>query len=172
MKKLFLLGLCTLFFIGCQQAETRYTTKSSEIDVTKALLKDYSEGNWEAWAGHYADTAKISHNTLETSTTSETLEGFKILISNTSEYGFSDKNIFYEMVIDDDKERWVNFWGTWEGTLAANGQKLVIPVHLTLQFVDNKIVEEHGYYNVAEYTAALAKIAMEEAMVEEIIEED
>lgn len=172
MKKLFLLGLCTLFFLGCQQAETRYTTKSPEIDVAKAVLKDYTAGNWEGWASHYADTAKISHNTLETSSTAETLEGLKQILANTSEYGFSDKNIFYEMVIDDDKERWVNFWGTWEGTLAANGQKLIIPVHLTFQFVDNKIVEEHAYYNIAEYASAMAKIAAEAAMAEEMSEEE
>lgn len=172
MKKLFFLGLCTLFFIGCQQGEPKYTTKSSEIDVTKALIKDYNEGNWESWASHYADTAKIYHNTLKASTTAETLEGLNSLLVNTPVYGFTDKDIFYEMVIDDDKERWVNFWGTWKGTIEANGQELIIPVHLTIQFVDNKIVEEYAYYDVSEFTTAMAKIAMEEAMVEEIIEEE
>ena len=74
------------------------------------------------------------------------------------------------MVIDDKGEKWVNFWGTWEGTIAANNQKLIIPVHLTLQFVNGKIVEEHGYYDLSEYMAVMQKIESEMAEEEDVME--
>ncbi len=164
MKTLIILCLCTTLFISCEQAPTRYTTDSPEIDVLKTLIKDYNQGDWEGWASHYADTVKIYHNSLKPSSVSEIREGLQALLANNSEYGFSDKDIFYEMVIDDDQEKWVNFWGTWEGILAANGQKLVIPVHLTAQLVDGKIVEEHTYYNLSEFTTIMAELAAKEAM--------
>ncbi len=71
------------------------------------------------------------------------------------------------MIIDDDGETWVNFWGNWRGTVTTNGQELVIPVHLTLQFVEGKIVEEWGYYNLSEITAVLNEIATAAKMAEE-----
>ena len=172
MKKLLVLGLITLFFVACQQGPARYTNASPEVDAIKAHIKDYNAGQWTEWAGRYADTAKLYHNSLKASSVAETQEGLEGLLAATASYGFVDKDIFYEMVIDDDNEKWVNFWGTWEGTLAANSQKLVIPVHVTFQFEGGKIVEEHAYYNLAEYAAAMqaieaAKMAEEETAGEE-----
>ena len=80
-------------------------------------------------------------------------------MSNTSSYKFDDDSLWYEMVIDKDGETWVNFWGNWKGKLAANGQDLVIPVHLTLQFVNGKIVQEYAYYDISKFQAALQEIA-------------
>ncbi|WP_297702763.1 nuclear transport factor 2 family protein [uncultured Eudoraea sp.] len=171
MKKILLLFLAAVFFISCKNVEPKYFSSSPEIDEVKALVKDYNAGDWTAWMTHYADTAKIQHNTLEDSTPAELLEGLKDLLAGTSSYGFTDKDIFYEMVIDDDNEKWVNFWGTWEGTIAANNQKLIIPVHLTAQFVDGKIVEEHGYYDLSEYMAILLEIEAEMIVEEEVMEE-
>lgn len=171
MKKILLLCLATVFFMSCKNAEPRYFSSSPEIDVAKAHIKAYNEGDWATWTSHYADTAKISHNTLEEGTPEELLEGLKELLVATSSYGFTDKDIFYEMVIDDDNEKWVNFWGTWEGTFAANNQKLIIPVHLTSQFVNGKIVEEHGYYDLSEYMAIMQKIESEMVEEEEVMEE-
>lgn len=162
--------MAAVFFMSCKNAEPKYFSSSPEIDEVKALVKDYNAGDWTAWMTHYADTAKIQHNTLEDSTPAELLEGFKDLLAGTSSYGFTDKDIFYEMVIDDDNEKWVNFWGTWEGTIAANNQKLIIPVHLTAQFVDGKIVEEHGYYDLSEYMAIMLEIEAE-TVEEEVMEE-
>ncbi len=171
MKKLFLLGLATVLFITCQKREPqRFFTASSEIDIVKALLTDYHAGDWDAWAGHYADTAKIYHNTLESATVKETIENLVNILSNVSTYKFDDgeDDRFYEMVITDENEKWVYFWGTWRGELATNNQKLIIPVHLALQFVDGKIVEEYAYFNISEFNSALqeieaAKTAEEEA---------
>lgn len=153
--------LLTLGFLmaHCQQGPERWTNNSAEIDVVKALIKDYEAGNWDAWTGHYADTAKMYHNSTEPSSIAETLKGLKSYLEPTSEYGFSDKNRYYEMIIDEKGEKWVNFWGTWEGNISALDRDLKIPVHLTLQFVEGKIVEEHGFYNLAEYVMAMNEIA-------------
>ena len=53
----------------------------------------------------------------------------------------------YEMVVTDKGETWVNFWGLWQGRLKANNQLYEIPVHLTAQFIDGKIVKEFGYWD-------------------------
>ena len=170
MKKLFVLGLAIVLFTSCEEKKQRYFETSAEIDVTKALLKDYHAGDWKAWAGHYADTAKIYHNTIKGVSAAETIVSLKQILDNTSAYKFDDKNLWYEMVIDKDGETWVNFWGNWKGKLAANGKELIIPVNLTLQFVNGKIVEEYGYYDISEFVLSLQEI--EAAMaVEEVIAE-
>jgi len=171
MKKLILLGLVIVLFTSCEEKKQRYFETSAEIDVTKALLKDYHAGDWKAWAGHYADTAKIYHNTVKGVTAAETIASLKQILSNTSSYKFDDKNLWYEMVVDKDGETWVNFWGNWRGNLAANGKELVIPVHLTIQFVNGKIVEEYGYYDISEFVLSLQAIEAAEMAEEEITEE-
>ena len=159
------LSLTILFLlVSCKQGPDRWTDSSPEIDVVKALISDYEAGNWDAWKGHYADTAKLHHNSTEPSSVEETLKGLQGYLEPTSEYGFSDKDIYYEMIIDNDNEKWVNFWGTWEGNIDALDRDLKIPVHLTLQFVEGKIVEEHAFYNLVEYMQAMNEIA---AMAEE-----
>lgn len=159
-SKKILLMLSIVLFTACQKNEPqRYFSSSTEIDVVKSLLTDYQDSNWDGWIAHYADTAKIYQNVLESKSPKETMESLKDILANVSSYKFDDKDLWYEMIIDKDGETWVNFWGNWRGTVAANGQELVIPVHLTLQFVEGKIVEEHGYYNLSENTTVLNKIA-------------
>ena len=168
MKKTLVFLLAAILIWSCK-SESRYTTASAEIEHVKALLKDYESGNWEAWKGHYADTAKIYHNSTESSSVADVA---KVLASNLEEmsaYGFQDKDRFFEMVIDDEGDKWVNFWGTWEGTIAENNQNLKIPVHLTVQFSGDKIVEEHAFYNMSEL--AMALMALEEAKENETMEE-
>ena len=162
MKRIWLFYLVGMLFMSCGQSPRRYASNSPEIDAVKALIKDYEEGNWEAWASHYADTARVYHNSSEPSSVSDIRDGLSGLLANVSSYGFQEEEMFHEMIIDDDGEKWVNFWGNWEGTLSETGEEITIPVHLTLQFEDGKIVEEHAYYNLAEYMEALNAIVSEE----------
>ena len=171
MKKLFVLGLAIVLFASCQEKKQRYFETSAEIDAVKSLIKDYHAADWKAWAGHYADTAKIYQNSIKPGTVKETVANLQEILSNVSTYKFDDKNLWYEMVIDKDGETWVNFWGNWRGKLTANGKELVIPVHLTLQFVNGKIVEEFGYYNISEFVLSLQEIEAAK-MVEEVIGEE
>jgi len=159
MKKLLLMGLTLILFTACQKKETiRYTSTSPEIDVVKALVRDYQDGNWEGWMTHYADTAKAFHNTIVPATAKDLQEGLKGTLERLSAYGFSDKDIFYEMIIDDKGDKWVYFWGTWEATVAESNKKLVVPVHLALQFVNSKIVMEYGYYDYSQIMTALNEL--------------
>lgn len=165
MRKFFLLGLTLILITSCQNKPERYTTSSTNIDEVKALLADYNSGNWEGWLSHYADSAEIYHNTWDKSSTpQEVAEGLKGILANTSSYGFSEKdsngeqNIFYEQTIDDDGLTWVNFWGDWRGTLAANGEQLEVPVHLSIQMKDGKVYREYGFYDLSKFTAAMQAI--------------
>ena len=172
MKNLMLFGLVGLLMISCKQPVERWTNKSPEIDVVKALISDYEAGNWDAWQGHYTDTAKMYHNSTEPSSVAATLEGLQGYLEPVTEYGFADKDIYYEMIIDDKDEKWVNFWGTWEGTIGALDRDIKIPVHLTLQFADGKIVEEHGFYNMVDYMVAMNDIAAKAEEEEEATEDE
>jgi len=158
MKKLLFFGLVLVLALSCQNAEQRYFTSSPEIDSLKKLVSEYENGNWDEWMTHYADTAKIYHNTSEGVSASETQESLKEILANLSNYKFDEKPVFYEMIIDDEGEKWVYFWANWRGNLAANNQELVIPVHLAANMVDGLIVEEYGYYDVSEFVAALNAI--------------
>ncbi|WP_445957903.1 nuclear transport factor 2 family protein [Yeosuana sp.] len=161
MKKLFLLGLIIVLFSACQNKPERFTTTSPNIDVVKKLISDYEAGNWEAWATNYSDTAKIYHNTWKKSATpKETSEALKATLANTSSYSFDhgEDKIFFEQTIDDDGDTWVNFWGDWHGTVAANGQEIEIPVHLSCRMVDGKIANEYGFYDVSEFVLAMQAI--------------
>ena len=64
-----------------------------------------------------------------------------------SSYGFDREKEYMEMVLDKDKETWVYYWANWNGEIAANKNKISVPVHLALQFTDGKIVEEHVYFD-------------------------
>ena len=155
MKKLIILGLALALFSACQEQPQRWTTTSPEVDVTKALIKDYEEGNWESWISHYADSAKVYHNSTESVSSQQLGESFKQTLSDYSSYGFSDEEVYYEMIIDDKGDKWVYFWGTWEGTVNKTDKALSVPVHLALQFVDTKIVEEFAFYDTSSLSAAL-----------------
>lgn len=154
--------LFAVFFAACNQGGSRYSTSGAEIDEVKDLIANYEAGDWEAWLSHYADTAKVYHNSTEPGSATDVKDQLAESLEATSSYKFQDKDRYYERVIDDRGETWVNFWATWEGQLAANDQTLIIPVHVTFQFSGDKIVEEHAFYNMAEFT--LAMMAIEEAM--------
>jgi len=162
-KTLFLLAFTSLLFIACKNQPQRYTRNSPEIDTFKKSIKDYGLGNWESMKSHYADTAKIIDNVPEKKGISvdENIKQIKNMLGNFSSYGFiADKNDF-EMVLTDDGHTWVNFWGVWQGLLKANNQLLEVPVHLTSQFVNGKIVKEFGYWDNAPIVLAMQKIQAE-----------
>ncbi len=129
----------------------RWTTTAAEIDVSKALVKDYQDGNWASWSKHYADTAKSFHNTTTGITPAALQEGLQATIKKLASYRFSDKEIFYERVVDNNGDTWVYFWATWEGKTAAGSQDIVVPVHIALKFVNNKIVREYAYYDASKF---------------------
>ena len=145
MKKIFLVGLATILFIACQQ-EVRYTQKSAEIDTYKKVMEDYKTQNWEDMTKHYADTAKVMNNVTRKNaqTVAQAIEKNK---EDAKLFNWVVEKEEYEMVVTDDGETWVNFWGLWKGTLKSNNKVYEIPFHNTARFIDGKIVQENGYWN-------------------------
>jgi len=162
MKKISIIILAAILFTACkEQGPERWTNMSPEIDVAKALVKDYEDGNWEGWNNHYAETAEIHHNTVESISRQQLQDGLQADIANYSNYGFmhGEDQMFYEQIIDHKGDKWVYFWGTWEGAIKGSADNYQIPVHLALKFEDNKIVEEHGFYNRSALDAKLKEIS-------------
>lgn len=164
MKKLFLLGFALILFFNCEKPKQRYFSESPEITSFKASISGYNNGDWEAWHTHFADTAKLYINSLKSISASDLENAQKELLPNFSSYAFQDKGTFIEMVLDRDNETWVNYWANWHGTLNANGKEIDVPVHITAQYIDGKIVELYDYWDSAPITAALAEIEANNAM--------
>lgn len=152
---LFVLGTC-LFLVACNSNKERYTTSSPEIEIVKEGIEAYLQADWEKWVTQYADTAKIFHNDWDNYRDyNQVVEGHKAMLAYFSTYEFEEDRTVYEMVIDDEGKKWVNFWGVWRGTVRETGRKLAIPVHLTKHFVDGKNVEEYGFWNLSEMIEAI-----------------
>lgn len=158
MKNILLTGLVILLFAACNPKQ-RYTQQSPEIDTFKSVIKDYNAQDWESMLTHYADTAKTFNNSSDIGLSlADMVDYHKQSLVNLSSRGFLDKDQEYEMVVTDKGDTWVNFWGDWEGTLKANGEKIKIPIHLTGQFKDGKIVRTSGNWDNAPMVLALQKI--------------
>lgn len=158
MKKLFLLALAIIVFTACQNQPQRYFSESSEIETLKAGIKAYEAQDWDAWKANFADTAKIYHNTNKGASPDELMVGMKDMLSNFSDYKFLNEDAEIEMIIDDDGDTWVNYWNTWGGKAKVTEKKIAVPVHLTVQFIDGKIVQEYAYYDTASIGETIAEI--------------
>lgn len=147
MKKAMIILVCAIMF-SCSQ-EQRYTMQSPEIDTVKTLFDLYAKGDIDGQKQYYADTAMIYQNTTEANPTSVE----EMIAQQKSEAGsFTNMSVeigddAIEMTKTDNGETWVNVWLTWKATMAATGQTFEVPVHSTFQFVDGKIVREHGYWD-------------------------
>ncbi len=159
MKKLVFIGLAMMLFVACEQKKERYTQNSPEIETLKAAISDYEAGNWDAFSKHFADTVKIYTNSENNHyTIDQAISIEKQNLIPFSSYKIKTKPSEFEMVVTDKGDTWVNFWGVWQGILIANNQQIDVPVHMTLQFIDGKIVEEHDYYDNSPILSALQKI--------------
>ena len=166
MKNFFYAILAVLLLLGCQsQGPDRYSTTGPEIDMVKALLADYEQGNWDAWNTAYADTAKIYYNDWDNPVTArEAGEGHQQSIAQTSSYSFKKDPVFYEKTIDDEGKTWVNFWGVWEAAIMGSDKSVSIPVHLSINIEEGKVVEEYGFWDNSIFLNALAEVqAMQNA---------
>lgn len=166
MKKLFLLGLAVILVTACQNQPQRYFADSAETETLKAGISAYESGDWVKWKSHFADTAKIFVNSTKPITVEKRVEGLKSMAGAMSSYGFNHDKEYIEMVLDKDDETWVYYWAAHKGRFAANGKELVIPVHLAVQFIDGKIVEEHVYYDGTAMNAEFEAIAAAKAEAE------
>lgn len=170
MKKILLLALAIATIAACEN-KVRYTQNSPEIETYKKSIKDYEMANWESLATHYSDTAKILNNVTEKNaqTVAQMVAQNKQDASIFSSWNYVPEESEFEMVVTDNGETWVNFWGLWQGRLTENDQLYEIPAHFTAQFIDGKIVKEVGYWDNS--SIALALQQLKEAVPPETIAE-
>jgi len=163
MKKSLLIFLISSMIVSCNDGNTekekiRYTQDSEEINTLKAVIQTYEDADWEAYEKYYADTAKIFHNSEQGLSYKEAAKMHSENISGLSSYGFEDENDDFEMVVTDDDETWVNYWGIWKGILANSEQEITIPVHLTARFINGEIVREYGYWDNSEMMMTMQEL--------------
>ena len=166
MKKLMIFAFAIGLFAACNSGQpARYASSSTEIDTFKSSIKHYLAQNWDEYRQHYADTSKFRNNVTKDMEISldSVIANWKQENEMFSGIHYVTEEDFFEMVVTDDGETWVNFWGLWSAVLKANGQKFEIPVHVTARFESGKIVAEHGYWNSSELALVLREI---EAQVE------
>lgn len=157
MKKLLFVVVLSVLLSACENTQ-RYTQNSPEIETVKAIIKDYDAKNYESLMAHFADTANVYLNSSTSFKANKLATYHERDDINFSSRGFLKEDQEYEMVKTDKGTTWVNFWGTWQATLAANAKKIEIPIHLTVQFIDGKAVTEHGYWDNAPIVLAMQEI--------------
>ena len=172
MRKLFFIGLALIVFIACQNKPQRYFADSAEIETVKAGIAAYEKGDWDTWKSHFADTAKIYVNSTKPVNIEDRVIALKAMTSAMSSYGFNHEKEYIEMVLDKEDETWVYYWAAHKGTFAASNKEIIIPVHLALQFVNGKIVEEHIYFDATEMNAEFTAIAAADEETESTEEEE
>ncbi len=157
MKKISILIIATILLTACQQGPARYTQNSPEIDTVKKLIANYNSMTYDT--SMYADTSKTFYNTKENAMSpAETIAYHQETDKTYKSRRFLDQDQEYEMVLTDDGKTWVNCWLDWQGTLAANNQEYNIPIHLTYQFIDGKIVKEHGHWDPTAIVLAMQEV--------------
>ncbi len=162
LKKSILLGLILVLSSACNSKQ-RYTQQSPEIETVKAIIKNYNDKTYDT--SMYADTSKTYYNSVDKPLSpAEVVAYHKANDANYSSRGFTADDPEYEMAVTDKGETWVNCWPNWEGTLAGNGKKITIPIHLTYRFVNGKIVREVGMWNTAEVLLNLQEIEADKNM--------
>lgn len=162
MRKLILLFAAFFILISCNN-EPRYKTASPEIEMAKKSIEAYEAGDWETWVNKFSTEAKIYHNNWDKFKTSdEAVEGHKKMLKNFSTYGYIKDPIFFEMVIDDEGKKWVNYWAVWEG-VSVNGTEIKIPVHMSSNYKDGKVVAEYGFWDTHSLMIIMDEIAENEA---------
>ncbi|WP_340076470.1 hypothetical protein [Leptobacterium sp. I13] len=164
MKKVIIVCLTAMLLIACQKpAPKQYFTEAPEIDLIKSNVGYYLSGDWEGLKSTYIDTAKIYHNSTSAVNVDISIEQLKEDIQMLSNYVMKD-SIFYEMVVEDDGDRWVNMWGNWQGTIAGSEKVVEVPIHITSKIKDNKIIEEYGYWDNMPIYMAVKEASKEEAI--------
>lgn len=169
MKNIILLGLAIVLFTACEKQDKRYTQQSPEIETVKKAIKSYNDKTYDMSV--YADSSKTFFNSNSKDkfmSNAETVAYHKANDENYSKRGFTNNDPEYEMVVTDDGEIWVNSWLEWKATLAANEKEITIPIHLTYQFVDGKIVRQVGYWDPTEVVMNLQEIEASKNMADSL----
>ncbi len=175
MKSLLMAALAVILLISCkpkEPTEERYTQQAPEIETIKAGMSDFEKGDWEAFRKHYADSAKIFHNAEREMNVDAMIAQDQQNTQGYEAYGFKKDDQELERVITDEGEMWVNLWATYQIKPLGMKEKMDIPMSLTFQFVDGKVVKEYGYWDNAPMVAAMMAMQDSTKTVKEPVMEE
>ena len=152
MEKVFYSVTVLLLFTACGRKQ--YFNSSPEIDIVKRASDAYYEGDWGGLKSIFNDTARIWFNTPRKQkyklNTDQYIEAMKADLVNFSEYKPGRDpdfpNPVYEMIVDNEGNKWVHVWMTWVGK-TKNGHSVVSPLHISSQVKNDKIALHFVYFN-------------------------
>jgi hypothetical protein len=164
MKNLLFVLCAGLIIASCQpQTEKQLFTESEDIDYGKKIMQAYLTQTWDAYPKYFADTAKIWRNKNwsndEGFTVQQYVEDLKGGLKPISSYSF-ESQIWLSIITDTDKH-WVYFWGVWTAHNDATNKDYEMPVHVAMQIVDGKVVQQGEFYDGTNITLDMMALAQE-----------
>lgn len=170
MKKLLFVLCAGLLVTACQlPVEKQLFTESVDIDHGKKVMEAYLAKDWDAYPDLFADTAKIWRNKNWTKDEGFTIQQYVDDLSSglepISSYTFETQT--WMSIISDNGNHWVYFWGIWTAHSEATNKDYEMPVHVAMEIVDGKIVQQGEFYSSLELTLDMMTLAQEKAAGEE-----
>ena len=129
------------------------------IDLMKSTVDAYNNGDFDAWASSFADTAKIYPQGygLESVSVATDKENQMAFVQQSSDYKF--ETMVWEVVNMGGDTDWVHMWGTWTGTLKADGSEVTVPVFINPAIEQGKIVGMTRYLDASIFNDAIEAAA-------------
>lgn len=121
-----------------------YVEKAPEIDILKSIFYSSPEDRATLFQQHYADDAQIYWNSTTPVTWKELLIGIEESLKRFDEFQVMPSHEIH-LIKNSKGERWVAFWTAIKVRVGENEE--VIPIHVSAQFVDLKIVKEAAYWD-------------------------
>ncbi len=165
MKTFIVSILAVVLMTACTApTEKQFLTESPDIDHARSAVEAYLAQDWDSFAAHYSDTARIVRNIwpeeMNTGfTVQQYIEDLSQPLEALSFFTFEEQQ--YENIINDDGDHWVYFWGKWVANSTATNKEYVIPVHSAILIVDNKILWQGDIYNDTEIAMDMMALAAE-----------
>jgi len=115
----------------------------------------YHRADWEHWISCYAEDAQIFYNTAsEPMSPRETAEMHAATVAPLSAYLFEEEDARIEAHVAPDGTTQATFYGLWLATFKETAATIEVPTHVLYWLEDDRIVEEHGFWDTSAYTEA------------------
>ena len=154
MKKIMLIILASLMFVGCEQPTSESAGVIQRTDdlstKVKQMAEDYVSKNFEIANETYSDTVQARFNSTEVQGKENLIGGWhvehKVFSDISIEDQYAHTNYFSGGNI------WTNHWFTWSATANETGEKLQIRAHFDYKWEDGKIVIAQAFFSDRDYS--------------------
>lgn len=131
-----------LLIASCSNAN--YVEKAPEIDIIKSIFYSNPEDRSALFEQHYSEDAQIYWNSTVPVTWKQLLIGIEESLERFDEYQVLPSEEIH-LIKNSKGERWVALWTAIKIRVGENEE--IIPIHVSAQFVDLKIVKEAAYWD-------------------------